>query len=146
MRFNSLFLALFSESQKVCTNNIFEIKMQSLNVFLLASGSVFFFLCFGGHHSNCQQSFAKKQTKEQINNFKQKKRFEDSRVHRLDPPVIQTAKGKIAGKKVNIDSDELLPTIQYLGVPYAKPPTGNLRWKKPEEHGVWQGELYAKPL
>src|SRR5688572_26117149 len=32
----------------------------------------------------------------------------------------------------------------YLGVPFAQPPVGSLRWKAPQPLGPWKGVLEAK--
>jgi para-nitrobenzyl esterase len=34
-------------------------------------------------------------------------------------------------------------TDQFLGIPYAKPPVGNLRWMPPQPHGKWKGVFQA---
>jgi len=51
-------------------------------------------------------------------------------------PVI-TEQGRVAGK--------LLPSgvRAYLGLPYAAPPVGPLRWRSPEAPAAWQGTLNA---
>lgn len=46
--------------------------------------------------------------------------------------IITTNKGKICG--LEEDAYEM-----YLGIPYAKPPVGNRRWKKPEPCEAWDG-------
>ena len=45
-----------------------------------------------------------------------------------------------------IPFNKLLPNIEhnstyFLGIPYAAPPTGNLRWKAPVDHEGWDGTL-----
>lgn len=47
-----------------------------------------------------------------------------------DPTIVQTADGKVQG---NIVGD----TRTYLGIPYAKPPVGELRWKAPQKPDAW---------
>ena len=47
-----------------------------------------------------------------------------------------TPSGKLRGV-INGDIDE------YLGIPYAAPPVGNLRWMPPQPYGRWQGVLDA---
>lgn len=49
-------------------------------------------------------------------------------------PQVKTAQGKAAGKWIH-DSKEKA----FLGLPYAAPPIGNLRWKAPESPAAWTG-------
>ena len=47
-----------------------------------------------------------------------------------------------AGANVKIDDGELNGSMQgsirrFLGIPYAKPPVGELRWKRPEKPAKW---------
>jgi para-nitrobenzyl esterase len=46
--------------------------------------------------------------------------------------VIKTEAGQLNG---SIDGD----TIKFLGIPYAAPPVGSLRWKAPRTPARWQG-------
>jgi para-nitrobenzyl esterase len=46
--------------------------------------------------------------------------------------VVKLDSGKISGVKQG-------GTWTYLGIPYAKPPVGNLRWKPPEAPVAWSG-------
>lgn len=50
--------------------------------------------------------------------------------------VVETKYGKLKG----IDKGSY---IEYRGVPYAKPPVGDLRWKAPEEPECWEGIYLA---
>jgi para-nitrobenzyl esterase len=53
--------------------------------------------------------------------------------------IIQTNKGKLAGLLTAQN------TIQkFLGIPFAQPPVGDLRWKAPQELPVWLGIKQAK--
>lgn len=52
---------------------------------------------------------------------------------------IATNYGKIRGRKYDLNNQILCPVVQYLGVPFAKPPVGNRRWKKPDDPYVWSG-------
>jgi para-nitrobenzyl esterase len=53
------------------------------------------------------------------------------------PGVVKTEGGYISG----IDENGILV---YLGIPYAAPPTGDLRWKPPEPAKPWKGVLRAE--
>ena len=50
---------------------------------------------------------------------------------------IQTTKGKVVG---NARESDLL---EFLGIPYATPPVGDLRWQPPQAPGDWDGKLDA---
>ena len=51
------------------------------------------------------------------------------------PPIaITTAQGKAAGKLIHNGSQKA-----FLGLPYAAPPTGDLRWKAPRPALSWKG-------
>jgi para-nitrobenzyl esterase len=50
--------------------------------------------------------------------------------------VVRTADGAVRGA-VHADY------VQYLGIPYATPPTGRLRWRPPEPAKPWRGTLDA---
>lgn len=54
-------------------------------------------------------------------------------------PVISTVQGRIRGILTPLPSDLLGPVIQYLGVPYARPPTGDRRFQPPEPPLPWPG-------
>ena len=59
------------------------------------------------------------------------------KVHKIPrTPVVVTPSGKLRGV-INGDIAE------YLGIPYAAPPVGNLRWMPPQPYGRWQGVLDA---
>ncbi|NTJ11525.1 carboxylesterase/lipase family protein [Rhizobium lusitanum] len=51
-------------------------------------------------------------------------------------PVTVTTKGAVQG----VARDGV---VEYLGIPYAAPPIGDLRWKPPEEHALWTGTRNA---
>jgi para-nitrobenzyl esterase len=51
-------------------------------------------------------------------------------------PVISTSNGAVAG----IQSASM---NEYLGIPYATPPVGPLRWTPPQPHSSWKGVLQA---
>ncbi|MCX7982043.1 MAG: carboxylesterase family protein [Syntrophales bacterium] len=56
--------------------------------------------------------------------------FNNSTAERI---VVDTQFGKVSGFAVNET------TWQWLGIPYAKPPIGSLRWKPPEDPAPWTG-------
>ena len=45
-------------------------------------------------------------------------------------PVIETKEGPVQGFTSN-------GVTEFLGVPYAEPPVGNLRWQPPKDHAPW---------
>ena len=51
-----------------------------------------------------------------------------------EAPVVETTKGPVVG----IDKGEV---TEYLGLPYAAPPVGELRWRPPTEHAPWKKPL-----
>jgi para-nitrobenzyl esterase len=55
-----------------------------------------------------------------------------------DSLTVKTEQGKVHGKTI---SDGKVKA--FLGLPYAAPPVGNLRWKAPEAPAKWKGERDA---
>ena len=53
-----------------------------------------------------------------------------------DPTLVKTSDGEVRGS-LNVGSR------QFLGVPYAKPPVGDLRWKAPQPPDPWTTPLDA---
>jgi len=53
-------------------------------------------------------------------------------------PVLNVEGGQIQG--VKLDTSDV---IVYRGVPYAAPPVGDLRWKRPEPVVAWEGVKLA---
>jgi len=51
---------------------------------------------------------------------------------RTDPLIVRTDQGRVNGKTINGGQ-----VRAFLGIPYAEPPVGNLRWKPPEPPGHW---------
>jgi len=51
-------------------------------------------------------------------------------------PVIRTENGRLQG----VVGTEM---IEYLGIPYAAPPVGTLRWMPPQAFGRWKGVFQA---
>jgi para-nitrobenzyl esterase len=52
--------------------------------------------------------------------------------------TVETAQGKVRGKTINDGRVKA-----FLGLPYAAPPVGDLRWKAPEPPIPWKGERDA---
>lgn len=51
-----------------------------------------------------------------------------------DPLKVKTGQGKVQGKTINDGKVKA-----FLGLPYAAPPVGDLRWKAPEAPAKWKG-------
>jgi para-nitrobenzyl esterase len=51
-------------------------------------------------------------------------------------PVVRTADGPVRGKTAGV-------TAEYLGIPYAAPPVGTLRWQPPRPAAPWHGTRQA---
>lgn len=47
-------------------------------------------------------------------------------------PIVATTGGLVQGASTSIDNE-------FLGIPYAAPPVGALRWRPPEQPAPWQG-------
>ena len=61
------------------------------------------------------------------------------RATRLDNPEIKSKYGKVRGVKVDLGDPDLKPVVKFLGIPYAQPPIGKLRWRKTEAPMKWNG-------
>lgn len=48
------------------------------------------------------------------------------------PPIVQTGQGPVSGKLIS-------GVRAYLGIPYAAPPVGELRWQPPQPPARWSG-------
>uniref|UniRef100_A0A8C5LH97 Carboxylic ester hydrolase n=1 Tax=Jaculus jaculus TaxID=51337 RepID=A0A8C5LH97_JACJA len=55
--------------------------------------------------------------------------------HPSSPPVVNTAHGKVQGKYVSSGLPQ--PVAVFLGVPFAKPPLGSLRFASPKPPEPW---------
>lgn len=55
-------------------------------------------------------------------------------------PVVDTRKGRIRGVRETVDGKDV---DMYFGIPFAKPPVGDLRFKHPIPNDPWQDELHA---
>ncbi|XP_013209717.1 liver carboxylesterase 1 isoform X1 [Microtus ochrogaster] len=56
--------------------------------------------------------------------------------HPSSPPVVNTAHGKVLGKYVSLEGFAQ-PVAVFLGVPFAKPPLGSLRFAPPQPAESW---------
>lgn len=54
----------------------------------------------------------------------------------LEPPMVETASGPIVGGREN-------GSLEFLGIPYAAPPVGELRFRRPQPHEGWTEPLDA---
>jgi len=54
------------------------------------------------------------------------------------PTVVETEYGRIEGL-LGPDND----TVSWVGIPFAKPPVGDLRWKRPDDPEKWDGVRQA---
>ena len=61
-----------------------------------------------------------------------------SSVALADPLTVKTDLGKVHGKTINDGKVKA-----FLGLPYAAPPVGDLRWKAPQPAAKWKGERDA---
>jgi para-nitrobenzyl esterase len=52
--------------------------------------------------------------------------------------TVKTEQGKVHGKTINGDKVKA-----FMGLPYAAPPVGDLRWKAPQAPAKWKGERDA---
>src|SRR5579863_8189687 len=55
-----------------------------------------------------------------------------------DPLIVKTEQGKVHGKTINDGK-----VRAWMGLPYAAPPVGDLRWKAPQPAAKWSGERDA---
>lgn len=62
-----------------------------------------------------------------------------SRTPKVSPGLVNTEQGPVEGF-VTADHRE------FLSIPYAAPPVGNLRWHTPQPHAVWSIPLQARRL
>nr|XP_061813045.1 carboxylesterase 5A-like [Nerophis lumbriciformis] len=58
---------------------------------------------------------------------------------RSTDPVISLTNGKIRGEIVPVKGTEI-KVKQFLGIPFARPPVGNLRLAAPKDADSWEGE------
>ena len=58
-------------------------------------------------------------------------------------PSAASAAGVVPTDKGPVRGTETAAVKEYLGIPYAAPPVGNLRWRAPRPHPRWQSPLDA---
>ena len=59
----------------------------------------------------------------------------------LRSPVVQTESGAVVGKIEAVEHGETV--YEYLGIPYAEPPVGELRFVAPKPAKPWSGSKEA---
>ncbi|XP_037574794.2 acetylcholinesterase-1-like isoform X1 [Dermacentor silvarum] len=57
-----------------------------------------------------------------------------------DAPVIRIDSGLVTGQRIEVGGKQL---YAYLGIPYAQPPIGDYRFRKPERIAHWEGVYNA---
>ncbi|CAN7999496.1 unnamed protein product [Ixodes hexagonus] len=62
-----------------------------------------------------------------------------------DVPVVRTDSGLVAGERITVGDR---PVDAFVGIPYAEPPVGDLRFEKPRPIAPWNGTYNAttKPV
>ncbi|XP_077524783.1 acetylcholinesterase-1-like [Amblyomma americanum] len=58
----------------------------------------------------------------------------------LDAPIARTDCGLVAGRRLRVADREV---DAFYGIPYARPPIGSLRFRKPQAVGRWKGVYNA---
>jgi para-nitrobenzyl esterase len=58
----------------------------------------------------------------------------------MRPVVVETASGRLRGRTLTASG---MRVHRFLGIPYAAPPTGDLRWRAPQPARAWSGERDA---
>src|SRR6516225_2982486 len=58
------------------------------------------------------------------------------RAHATEAPIVQTREGRVQGFVKD-------GVAQFLGIPYAAPPVGKLRWMPPVRHAPWSEVLQS---
>lgn len=54
-------------------------------------------------------------------------------------PVLQITGGKVQGVRTTTEG-----VLLYKGIPFAAPPTGDLRWKAPQPVVPWMGGIESR--
>ncbi|XP_029113807.1 neuroligin-4, X-linked-like isoform X6 [Scleropages formosus] len=66
-------------------------------------------------------------------------RFTIINCQQVQHTIVTTNYGKLRGLKTPLPNEILGPVEQYLGIPYASPPTGERRFQPPEPPSSWPG-------
>lgn len=53
--------------------------------------------------------------------------------------IVHTKYGAVSGTIVHLEGRNLEPVEVFKGIPYASPPTGNLRFMPPVSAALWSG-------
>jgi para-nitrobenzyl esterase len=61
---------------------------------------------------------------------------QDQKTEKKPGPIVQTKEGPVQGFISN-------GVTTFLGIPYAEPPVGDLRWRPPKDHAPWTDVLKA---
>lgn len=64
-----------------------------------------------------------------------------SATHALTPPLVRTQSGDIKGLRLNVYGEKV---NAFLGIPYASPPLGDLRFRKPSPKVSWSVPRWAR--
>jgi para-nitrobenzyl esterase len=59
------------------------------------------------------------------------------------PPAVAPAAGVVPTDEGPVRGTETAAVKEYLGIPYAAPPVGELRWRPPQPHARWRAPLDA---
>ena len=66
--------------------------------------------------------------------------------HPIDAKLVRhTNRGKVRGKKIELPHLKKVVDA-FLGIPFAKPPVGNLRFRHPQPMDPWTGQLNASKM
>ncbi|XP_065285513.1 acetylcholinesterase-1-like [Dermacentor albipictus] len=66
--------------------------------------------------------------------------LDGGRADESQPPLVRIENGLISGKRITVVGKQV---DAFLGIPYAVPPIGNLRFEKPQPADAWDGTLQA---
>ncbi|XP_077467543.1 cholinesterase-like [Stigmatopora argus] len=89
---------------------------------------------------NCQGFLMATQTAHKIGDLLMLLSIFSVSVNTQDDLIVNTINGKIQGKRLSVAGGEIRA---FLGVPYAKPPFGKLRFRAPEPAERWEGVFDA---
>src|SRR5262245_17858983 len=66
--------------------------------------------------------------------------FKEAQKH---PDPVRSPHAEVVTEDGPLKGLETSTTDQFLGIPYAAAPVGNLRWEPPQPHGKWKGVFRA---